>query len=272
MLGKMLKYDIKSMAHTFVPLFIAILGMSVINVLFFKNQWLAALMGGGTVMFGLIVALGVTTIVMIITQFYHSVLGDQGYLTNTLPVSVDTILCSKMLSATVWIILSGITAVISGIVLIAGISFTDDFATFLRMIETFFSQLAIYLASDLMQALWTILLIVLGVLLVIATIFNELLHFYCAMVCSQLYPFTKNRIAGSVIAYLLIGVPLSILSAFLMGGIAILDKLNHIFSQPTHIPSSLCLMLFMLFIEVMLMNLLLYLPSRHILKNKLNLE
>ena len=79
-------------------------------------------------MFGLIVALGVTTIVMIITQFYHSVLGDQGYLTNTLPVSVDTILCSKMLSATVWIILSGITAVISGIVLIAGISFTDDFA------------------------------------------------------------------------------------------------------------------------------------------------
>lgn len=92
MLGKLLKYDIKSMAHTFVPLFIAMLGMSILNILFFQNEWIAALIGGSAIMAGLLIALLVTTIVMIITQFYHSVLGDQGYLTNTLPVSVDTIL------------------------------------------------------------------------------------------------------------------------------------------------------------------------------------
>lgn len=272
MLGKLLKYDIKSMTHTFVPLFIAMLGMSILNILFFQNEWIAALIGGGAIMAGLLIALLVTTIVMIITQFYHSVLGDQGYLTNTLPVSVDTILFSKMISATVWIILSGITAVLSGFILLAGSALSIDFIAFIHTVGTFFSQLAALLASDLTQTCWFVLAMVLGILLILASIANELLHFYCAMACSQLYPFTKNRVAGSVIAYLLISIPLSVVSAFIMAGIAALDTFSTLPTSETNPLSGLCLMFFLFLVSTMLLNVLLYLPSRYILKNKLNLE
>lgn len=40
MLGKLLKYDIKSMTHTFVPLFIAMLGMSILKSCFSKMSGL----------------------------------------------------------------------------------------------------------------------------------------------------------------------------------------------------------------------------------------
>ena len=99
MLRKMLKYDIQAMSKTFIPFFIAILVISVFSALSMHLEWLIGIFGGATILFGLGIALFVTSLVLIITQFYKNVLGDQGYLTNTLPVSVDTIILSKLFSA-----------------------------------------------------------------------------------------------------------------------------------------------------------------------------
>ena len=90
MLRKMLKYDIQAMSKTFIPFFIAILVISIFSALSMHLEWLIGIFGGATILFGLGIALFVTSLVLIITQFYKNVLGDQGYLTNTLPVSVDT--------------------------------------------------------------------------------------------------------------------------------------------------------------------------------------
>lgn len=99
MLGKMLKYDLKAMSKTMLPFFLVIIGMTVLNSFFIRFEWMTGIIAGSTIIFGLFIALGVTALVMIITQFYHNVLGDEGYLTNTLPVRVDVILLSKLFSA-----------------------------------------------------------------------------------------------------------------------------------------------------------------------------
>ena len=272
MLRKMLKYDLKAMAKTFIPFYAVILLMSVLNIIFIRAEWTPGMVSGTLIYVCLFMALAVVAVVLTITQFYNTVLGPEGYLTNTLPVSVDTILFSKMISATVWIILSGITAVLSGFILLAGSALSIDFIAFIRTVGTFFSQLAALLASDLTQTFWFVLAMVLGILLILASIANELLHFYCAMACSQLYPFTKNRVAGSVIAYSLISIPLSVVSAFIMAGIAALDTFSTLPTSETNPLSGLCLMFFLFLVSTMLLNVLLYLPSRYILKNKLNLE
>ena len=95
----MLKYDLKAMSKTMLPFFLVIIGMTVLNSFFIHFEWMTGIIAGSSIIFGLFIALGVTALVMIITQFYHNVLGDEGYLTNTLPVGVDVILFSKLLSA-----------------------------------------------------------------------------------------------------------------------------------------------------------------------------
>ena len=79
MLRKMLKYDIQAMSKTFIPFFIAILVISIFSALSMHLEWLIGIFGGATILFGLGIALFVTSLVLIITQFYKNVLGDQGY-------------------------------------------------------------------------------------------------------------------------------------------------------------------------------------------------
>lgn len=120
MLRKMLKYDIQAMSKTFIPFFIAILVISIFSALSMHLEWLIGIFGGATILFGLGIALFVTSLVLIITQFYKNVLGDQGYLTNTLPVSVDTIILSKLFSAIFWLISSGIVAILAFLIILMG--------------------------------------------------------------------------------------------------------------------------------------------------------
>ena len=75
MLRKMLKYDIQAMSKTFIPFFIAILVISVFSALSMHLEWLIGIFGGATILFGLGIALFVTSLVLIITQFYKNVLG-----------------------------------------------------------------------------------------------------------------------------------------------------------------------------------------------------
>ena len=158
----------------------------------------------------LFMALAVVAVVLTITQFYNTVLGPEGYLTNTLPVSVDTIICSKLISTTIWLILSGVVGVLSIMILgFGGFATIGEFFSAFGELFGAIGQLLITPSyyGDLAQI---VAALVLMFVMLLFFLFNELLHIYLAMACSQLYPFSKNRIAGSFIAYFLISIPLSI--------------------------------------------------------------
>ena len=92
MVFKLLKYDFKSMLRVFVPLWLALLAVSAINhfsvsatssyadSLIWDMKAIAML-----VFFGLIIAAGVLTAVLVIQRFYLGLLKDEGYLMFTLP-------------------------------------------------------------------------------------------------------------------------------------------------------------------------------------------
>ena len=214
MLGKMLKYDLKAMSKTMLPFFLVIIGMTVLNSFFIHFEWMTGIIAGSSIIFGLFIALGVTALVMIITQFYHNVLGDEGYLTNTLPVGVDVILFSKLLSAMIWLCLSGVVGIIVLFITLATTAGASEFfsATF-DVIQAFFLAFREYTSGTLS----VLLLVVLGILAFLVFLANEILHFYCAMACSQLPILSKNRIVGSFIAYFVLNIPLTILMAAIMG-------------------------------------------------------
>lgn len=53
------------------------------------------------------------TSVFIVMHFYKTMVSDQGYLTNTLPVKMSTLINAKLLSAVLWEIIAGVLFILS---------------------------------------------------------------------------------------------------------------------------------------------------------------
>lgn len=119
MLAKLLKYDFKAMFKIFLPLWGVLLVVSGINRLF-SGAGLNAEEGLGLVnslmvllYVLLIMAVMVVTTVIIIARFYQGLLKDEGYLMFTIPVKPWQLLASKLISAMVISIISGVVALAS---------------------------------------------------------------------------------------------------------------------------------------------------------------
>lgn len=53
-----------------------------------------------------IIAIGIVSMVMVVLRFYSSLLGDEGYLTHTLPVSTNQLLLSRLIVHFIWNLIS----------------------------------------------------------------------------------------------------------------------------------------------------------------------
>lgn len=125
MLAKLLKYDFKSMFKIFLPLWAALLVVSAVNHLF-SGSGLDLEHGLGIVnslmvvlYVLLIMAVMVVTTVIIIVRFYQGLLKDEGYLMFTIPVRAWQLITSKLISAVVVSLLSGLVAVVSVFIIAA---------------------------------------------------------------------------------------------------------------------------------------------------------
>lgn len=130
MLRKLMKYEFKATARILIPLYAALLGFSLINKIFigFGNDNLSNLenISGISNIISVIVMIGyistmvavfVLTFFIIIHRFYKNLLGDEGYLMNTLPVSIDKNIMSKLLASVIWIIISTFVAILSVVIM-----------------------------------------------------------------------------------------------------------------------------------------------------------
>lgn len=129
MLGKLMKYDLRSCLRRFGPLWLAALGLSVLIGLSFRfvidapgeRSGLVMFLLGvlpSMVLFGLFVAMAVMALIFVIERFYKGLLGDEGYLMHTLPASSASHIASKGITALILEIVSGLVALLSGILLI----------------------------------------------------------------------------------------------------------------------------------------------------------
>ena len=171
MLGKLLKYEIKATSRTLLPLYLALFVVAVVNRFINPFEILENTQGFNIqilvnilsiiLYFTMAFSVMVATFIIIAQRFYKNFLGDEGYLSFTLPVETWKHVLSKLLISIMWIILS-ILVVMASIIIIADIdSLMSGFSTFLEEIGTTFGSgiyimLPIYMLSGLTLAILVI--------------------------------------------------------------------------------------------------------------------
>ncbi len=120
MLGKLLKYEIPALGRSLMPLYIGwtatavLLGLAV-GPLSSTSDFMVIVTG---MMYSAVAtAVVVMAVVMIIQRYKNSLLGDQAYFYQVLPVSAAEHIASKSISALVWILLSGVAMLLTGLVI-----------------------------------------------------------------------------------------------------------------------------------------------------------
>ena len=243
MFWNLVRYEFKNVNKWFLALYAAVLSLSVIigiqgstlSNTYYQDKGVVMLVFLSLVFGGLIITLGISTLILIIQRFKGSVYDRRGYLTLTLPVSEHQILSAKLLGAFVWSLASTVVFLFSLYIIIS-------------MIEpdAFLSSFAEYMLKNYTDDFW---------LALISYIFNTLagiLCIYLSISIGQL--FNEYRTALAVVAYIAIQIVLG----FITLNLRIEFDYNWVLS-------------FEIFKDLIL-SVGFYLGTYYILKNKVNLQ
>ncbi|WP_040197439.1 hypothetical protein [Candidatus Soleaferrea massiliensis] len=219
MLGKLLKYEFKATARSFLPLYAALIVMSLINKLLFSinSNFLNGAIGIpqsiSAMLYGfLIIAVFVLTVIVMIQRFYKNLLSDEGYLMFTLPVKTPSLIFSKLINATVWMLCSIAVTVVSVLILAYSPGmFSDLAAAIVQFFRNVDLQLGINVAAALVEF----------ILMVLTTILSSVLMIYASIALGQLM--NKHRVLASFGAYLVLN---TVMSTIFMIGMMILGLIN----------------------------------------------
>lgn len=211
MLGKLLKYEMKSSSRTLLPLYIGTLLVAVvcsiqialmINNVNDSNVWVNMPFSNNTVsvftfllFFALCIAIVVLTTVIIIQRFNKNLIGDEGYLMFTLPVTHVELLSSKLIAGLLWIVVGTLIMGLAAVIIWApGLFMANDIDW-----SAFWSELQH--ALNLWNPFPYITSITLnGVLSMIAFI----LTVYLSIMVGQMEQFNKHRVAISVVLFFIV--------------------------------------------------------------------
>lgn len=111
MLGKLIKHEFKSTAHSMFAIYLSALITFIVMclVFFIKNKTLMVI--SSVALGGICVAALVITLFAIIGTFNKSLYGNQGYLSFTLPVTGNSLLASKTVVSLCWVLISFVFAI-----------------------------------------------------------------------------------------------------------------------------------------------------------------
>lgn len=122
MLGKLLKYELKSTCRTFFLIFIVIL-LATLMPMFgevIKNETISIF--GYSILMIMIFPIIIIYSVVVINRYQNNLYGEEGYLTFTLPVKSWQIILSKLLAATIWAVATAIVGILACCLMILIIS------------------------------------------------------------------------------------------------------------------------------------------------------
>ena len=268
MLGKLLKYELKATSRVFIPLYIAILVVSIVNGLSLNLEILNIQGLATIVLMCLFISLFVITIVVTIQRFNKNLLKDEGYLMFTLPVSSKHLILSKYLTSLIWTFLSFVVAFLSFTIIFMIPTYKYfDFSYFINEFNLLFSNMLNL--NILGQFIKIILLMIISY-----TIF--IFNVYLALSVGQLPIFNRFRNVSSFIGFLVINLLISyaqnIVSLFVNDAsvnIEAIDNINYAISSVTSIVSK---GLNIAIVINLIIILVLFVATTYILDKKLNLE
>lgn len=224
MLSKLIGYEWKATRRIYLPAFLAIAVLSVLNAITltlydsgkgFGTPGMILLMLYIFAMF----AIWVLAFGYMIVRFNRNLLGDEGYLMFTLPAKPSELIASKAIMSTIWMILTAFVCAVSLFLIVTPLMIAGNggWIYFWRNLQltNAWNELVNVMGFNLVTI--PLELLVLGV---IGT-FASCLHFYSCLSLGALA--NRHRLAWAFGAYVAFGVVQNILSALVM---YILDRLS----------------------------------------------
>jgi hypothetical protein len=144
-----------------------------------------------------VIVVGVITLIVIILRFGRNLLGDEGYLLFTLPTTTDRLILSKLIAGMVWSV-AGCAVTLLCLLLIGTATGTN--------LGPVMDTLAAAQAAGMNVGGYISWLIAMAVI----SLASLILGLYCSMALGQ--HITKNRVAGSFIAFIIISIATQIIT------------------------------------------------------------
>ena len=224
MILKMFKYDFMDIGKKLIPFYAASLIVSFINRILITTAGFDSLSIENAefssyqhfviqfqfllylLFFVIIFGITIMTVFIIITRFHNSVYGNEGYLTNTLPLNSAQIIFSKLINFLAWIFISGIVTMISVAALV-------PFELFLKILinDTEFYNFIIN-AGKVLSDPKVFPLIIMYLLSVFFSQCGKILTLFLSVSIANL--FKGNKIVIGIFSYMGISFLTSVISSF----------------------------------------------------------
>ncbi len=275
MLSKLLKYELKATARWFLPMYAGVFALALINrlLLLFQpylnhNMLLSRfyeLINGLTIL-GYILVIFATfalTFFIMLHRFYKNLLGDEGYLMFTLPVSSSQLVISKLITSCLWTIATIVVTLSSIFILLVN----EDLFSILNW---FFKEITrVIMTYEGIQA--TLICIEL-IVLMLCSLIQGILMMYTALALGGTR--SGHKILYSFGFYMLINFAMQVITSIVIfvGGM-ILDN-DFIAAVSSNIPPYVIIHFLMLssIIIAIIFSVVEFIVTNYVLSKKLNLE
>ena len=275
MLSKLIKHELRASRRIMLPFLGAVLALAVlagISTTAMEHQvdhsWLNAVYMLIIFVFVMgVIAVCVVAVVMMIQRFYRNLLGDEGYVSFTLPATVDEHIFAKLISSFIWFFTTAVVVVLSTFIMTA------------TSLNAMFTEEGVISVNGMLNEVhfwefftgWDVAGYVLeGIVLLFVYSCSVCLHFYAAMAFG--HSFNDHKWLLSVVSFFVLSAAMTmiaVLSATVTGNSGLFDLVGNIdtldISAATHV-------VMLIFIAVELVKAALYyLPTTFCLKKHLNL-
>lgn len=268
MLGKLIKHELRGSGRTMLPFILVSLALSVMagfSVRAMERQqdysWFTAVFTIVIMLFVVgLIAVCVMSLVVVIERFRKNLLGDEGYLMFTLPVTVDAHIFSKLIVSFIWFVATWLVCMLAMLLMLACNirTFDIDWA----VLGNFISEL--WRAVKDFGVFHIIGYVVEFLLVFFAGSCFTCLHFYCAMAVG--YSFSNKKGLLSVVAFFAINVAINLIQST-----GLLSMTNVHFDLDLSTAAAIHMGLLIVLLYLVFWSAVLYLPTRLLLKKKLNL-
>ncbi len=257
MLAKLLKYEFKAIGRLLLPLFGALMVISILLGVSLNTaieEWPFIKLILGFMYSALFLTVALTTFFFIIQRFYKNLLGNEGYIMFTLPISVRQHILNKLIAGSVWTFFATIVGMISIFIVLS--------------LENGIGGISIYTSLIWREVgIDSIFITILVILNIILAIVSGILKIYAAITIG--HQLNNRKVLGSIGAYILLSIGESIIFktfTYILDAFSITDWffLSGI--------TSLYDVLWGLMIVSLIKSALLYIITYVLMKNKLNLE
>lgn len=266
MLGKLMKYDLKGSARYLLPIYAMVLILALLNrgVDALLRESSLANTASGLMMFlyvMLVIAAFAFTAGTIILRFYKNLLGDEGYLMFTLPVTTSANIFAKLFSAIIWVLAC---LVVFGLSLLLLTLTTINFPDLNMLIQKLAHAFSTYHINPF-------LLIAESFLLFLLAIAANILLIYLAMAIGQLA--NNQKLLAAIGSYIGLQFVLQIISVIIINVFSnnnlfrsMFDWINTLSPSAFSQTIMLSLLLFAILTCVVF-----FIPCKLLLEKKLNL-